>query len=27
MKDGLIVDTGGREIVEKLENNGYKIYE
>lgn len=27
MKDGFIVDNGGKEIVEKLENSGYKIYE
>ena len=27
MKQGIIVDSGGKEIVEKLENNGYKIYE
>ena len=27
LKDGLKVDEGGNELVEKLENNGYKIYE
>jgi Fe-S cluster assembly ATP-binding protein len=27
LKDGLKVDEGGKELVEKLETNGYKIYE
>lgn len=27
IKNGMKVDEGGKELVEKLENNGYKIYE